>query len=71
MSTASWFSFNNLVTPFSKKVLIPQFIWDKYTLKDNEYYINLMIMIHHGFADGYNINEFKTKLEENIDTFNK
>lgn len=70
LSTAPWFSFSSLVTPFNKNVLIPQFIWDKYVLKGDKYYVNLMIMIHHGFVDGFHIHKFIEKLEENIYNFN-
>jgi len=58
ISCAPWFSFTNLVPPFNKEVTIPQFIWDKYESVNERYYVNLMIMVHHGFADGYHIGQF-------------
>ena len=68
LSCSPWFSFNSLISPFNKKITIPQFIWDKYELKNDKYYINLMIMIHHGFADGLHISRFINKLKENINS---
>lgn len=68
-SCVPWFSFSGLITPFNKKTLIPQFIWDKYEFVNGNYYVNLMIMIHHGFADGSHIGKFINSLEENIKSF--
>lgn len=68
-SCAPWFKFNSLVPPINKKVSIPQIIWDKYELKDGRYYIDIMIMIHHGFADGYHINLFLEELNKIIKNF--
>lgn len=69
LSCEPWLSFTGLVTPYKKGNTIPQFIWDKYRKVDYKYYVNLMIMVHHGFADGYHIAEFTKKLEENIRSF--
>lgn len=68
-SCAPWFKFNSLVPPINKKVTIPQIIWDKYELKDGRYYIDIMIMIHHGFADGYHISQFLEELGKIIKKF--
>ena len=70
LSCAPWFSFTGIVPPFNKKVTIPQFIWDKYEKKGDKYYVDLMIMVHHGFADGYHIGKFIELLNENIKLFN-
>ena len=69
ISCAPWFKFNGLITPFNKNVTIPQFIWDKYECKNGKYYINMMIMIHHGFADGYHIGLFINELQNRINSF--
>lgn len=69
LSCSPWFKFTSLIPPFSKEVTIPQFIWDKYENINDKYYVNLMIMVHHGFADGYHIGKFINTLEENIDNF--
>ena len=69
MSCVPWFNFSGLIPPFSKSVTIPQFIWDKYTKDNDEYYINLMIMVHHGFVDGQHIRKFINELENNIKHF--
>lgn len=69
LSCAPWFSFTGLVVPFDKKITIPQFIWDKYVLDDERYYINMMIMVHHGFADGYHVGVAIKALEESIKNF--
>lgn len=70
ISCIPWISFSSLITPFSKENLIPQFIWDKIVTIDNKHYVNLMIMIHHGFADGFHVGKFINLLEENIKNFN-
>lgn len=66
ISCEPWFNFSSLVAPFDKSITIPQFIWDRYVEKDGEYYCNLMIMVHHGFADGQHIGEFLRILDEEI-----
>lgn len=67
VSCFPWAKFNSLVSPHDKDITIPQFIWDKYELKDNEYYCNLMIMVHHGFVDGAHVGKFIEKLNYYID----
>lgn len=70
LSCAPWFSFTGLITPYNKDVLIPQFVWDKYECINDKYYVNLMIMVHHGFADGFHIGKFINELQKNINLFN-
>ena len=70
VSCFPWGNFTGLITPYNKKILIPQFIWDKYIIEDNKIYINLMIMIHHGLADGKHIGKFIENLTKNIEQFN-
>jgi len=70
LSCSPWFSFSSLIPPFNKEVTIPQFIWDKYEYDNEKYFINLMIMVHHGFADGSHIGKFMNLLKENINIFN-
>ncbi len=69
LSCVPWFTFTSLIPPFSKKISIPQFIWDKYESEKGKYYINLMIMVHHGFADGSHVGNFINLLKENIAVF--
>lgn len=69
-SCSPWFKFTSLIPPFNKEVSIPQFIWDKYELDNGRYYVNMMIMVHHGFADGYHIGLFIESLNRNISEFN-
>lgn len=69
LSCEPWFSFTSFIPPFNKEITIPQFIWDKYENINDKYYINLMVMVHHGFADGYHIGKFINLLEENIKLF--
>lgn len=71
LSCEPWFSFKGFIPPFNKKISIPQFIWDKFEYVDGRYNLNLMIMIHHGFADGFHIAKFINLLKENIKSFNK
>ncbi len=66
VSCTPWFKFTALVPPFDKNLTIPQFIWDKYEQKEDEYYCNLLIMVHHGFADGYQVSQFIDKLENTL-----
>lgn len=70
LSCEPWFSFTSFIPPFNKELSIPQFIWDKYENVDEKYYINLMIMVHHGFADGFHVGKFINLLKENITLFN-
>lgn len=67
LSCEPWFHFTGLVTPFNKEVTIPQVIWDKFNFENDRCYINLMVMVHHGFADGYHIGKFFNKLSELIE----
>lgn len=66
VSCFPWAKFSGLMSPHDKNITIPQFIWDKYELVDNEYYCNLMIMVHHGFIDGYHVGTFIEKLNQYI-----
>lgn len=71
-SYVPWFNMSSLITPYDKKNTIPQFIWDKFTHENEKYYINLTIMVHHGFVDGFHIATFLKTLEEiieNIDNY--
>lgn len=68
-SCSPWFKFTSLIVPFNREVTIPQFIWDKYELDEDRYYINLMVMVHHGFADGYHIGAFIQNLNKHISEF--
>ena len=71
MSCSPWNTFNSLIPPFNKDISIPQFIWDKYHEENGRYYIDLMILINHGFADGLHIAKFIDSLNKNIENFNK
>jgi len=71
ISCFPWASFNGLVTPHDRSITIPQLIWDKYLLKNDRYVCNLMIMVHHGFADGYDVAKLIEKINYNIDYFQK
>lgn len=69
ISCEPWFTFTSLIPPLNKKISIPQVIWDKYEENDGRYSLNLMITIHHGFADGYHVGQFFNLLKENINEF--
>lgn len=71
MSCAPWFVMNSVLPPFTKENTIPQFIWDKFIIKDSKVTINLMIMAHHGFVDGFHLGECINLLQESINNFNK
>ncbi len=63
LSCVPWFNFTGVVPPFKKDITIPQLIWDKFIFQDDRVYVNLMIMVHHGFLDGYSIGELVQKIE--------
>ena len=67
LSCEPWFHFTGLIPPFNKEVAIPQIIWDQFTFEGDKCYLNFMIMVHHGFADGYNLGMFFHTLEELIE----
>lgn len=67
LSCEPWFNFTGVITPFDKEITIPQVIWDKFMFDGDKCYINMMIMVHHGFADGYHIGLFINKFKELID----
>lgn len=69
LSCFPWASFSSLVSPHDKSITIPQLIWDKYVLKDGRYICNLMIMVHHGFADGYDVGKLIEKINYYIEDF--
>lgn len=71
LSCFPWASFSSLVSPHDKSITIPQLIWDKYVFKDGRYTCNLMIMVHHGFADGYDVGNLVEKINCYIDNFGK
>ena len=66
LSCAPWFNFTGIITPYDKSTVIPQVTWDKFTFENNECYINMCIMVHHGFVDGYHIGLFIEKLNDII-----
>lgn len=69
LSCIPWMKCTSIISPFNKNCLIPQIIWDKYELENDKYYVNLTIVIHHGFADAYHVGKFVNLLEENIRKF--
>lgn len=56
-SYVPWFNASGIVPPFDKDVHIPQFIWDKFIFENDKVFVNLTIMVHHGFVDGSHIGE--------------
>lgn len=71
LSCFPWSSFSGLMSPHDRSITIPQLIWDKYLLKDGRYICNLMIMVHHGFADGYDVGMLIEKINYHIENFLK
>lgn len=70
LSCQPWYTFTSLIPPFDKSITVPQFIWDKFDMTDNKVTMNLMIIAHHGFVDGYQIGEFINKFKEEVDKIN-
>lgn len=66
LSCEPWFNFSQAVPPFDNEITVPQMIWDRFQIENNRCYINLMIFVHHGFADGYHIGKLLSKIEEEI-----
>ncbi len=66
LSCSPWFTFTGIITPYDKSISIPQVTWDKFTFEDNKCYINMCIMVHHGFVDGYHIGLFINELNKII-----
>lgn len=69
MSCAPWFTMNSVLPPFNKENTIPQFIWDKFKNENGKVTTNLMIMVHHGFVDGFHIGKCINSLQEKIEVF--
>lgn len=67
LSCEPWFEFTGVISPFNKEVTVPQVIWDKFSIENDRCYIHMMIMIHHGFADGYHIGKFINTFKSLID----
>lgn len=65
-----WYNYSSLVPPFDKNILNPQLVWDKFALKNDRCFINLTIIIHHGFVDGYHIGKFISAINSEIDSIN-
>ena len=68
VSCQPWYHFTSLIPPFSKGS-IPQFNWDKFKISEDKVTTNLMVCIHHGFADGSHIGKFINTLQEDINNF--
>lgn len=66
LSCEPWFNFSACVPPFNKKITIPQLIWDKFIFENDRCYVNLMIMSHHGFVDGFHIGKLIQEIEKVI-----
>lgn len=71
LSCMPWVEFTSVIPPFDKSITIPQFIWSKFEEENGKYYTNLMIMLHHGFADGNDIKKFLEKLNDKINRFDE
>lgn len=69
VSCIPWFSIKSLIPPFDRNNTTPQFIWDKYEEKEGKYTMNIMIMAHHGFVDGFHIAKFLEILNNEIENF--
>lgn len=65
-SCTPWFNFNAATPPFNHDNYIPQFIWDKFKNDNGKITTHLMVMVHHGFMDGYKLGEFFNTLQENL-----
>lgn len=71
LSCLPWFSVQSLIPPFDRNNTTPQFIWDKYVEEKENFHMNLMILAHHGFVDGFHISKFLEILQKEIENFQK
>ena len=67
LSCIPWFNFTGLVPTYDKETTIPQVNWDKFSFENERCYVNMAIMVHHGFVDGYHIGLFINRLKELIE----
>lgn len=73
-SCIPWFNTTQILTPFNKSVTVPQIMWDKFMFESDNVYINLTIMVHHGFCDAFHLGEFIKNFEDvvkNIESYLK
>lgn len=66
LSCAPWMKITGLITPYNKDNSIPQVIWDKFEFDGDKVKINMVIMVHHGFVDGFQIGKFISLLTDSI-----
>lgn len=66
LSCQPWYSFTGITPPFDKSITIPQFNWDKFEITEDKVTMNLLIVVHHGFVDGFQIGKFINRLQKEI-----
>lgn len=68
LSCEPWFHFSGCVVPFDKEITIPQIIWDQFDVIDDKCYLDVMIMSHHGFVDGFHIGKLINQIKEVVES---
>ena len=67
LSCAPWMKITGIITPYRKNNTIPQLIWDKFSFDNDNVSINLSIMAHHGFVDGFQIGKLINYINAEIE----
>lgn len=63
-----WYHYSGLVPTFDKNITNPQLVWDKFEITEDAVFINLTIIMHHGFVDGYHIGKFIDSINKEIES---
>ncbi|MGN1222585.1 MAG: CatA-like O-acetyltransferase [Christensenellales bacterium] len=68
LSCIPWFKFTQFdpAINYQLKDTVPRITWDKYTLVNDKYFINIAFTIHHAFIDGYHISLFLDEMKNQI-----
>lgn len=63
ISCEPWMEISSIIPPFDKTIDFQRFIWDKIKKEKGRYYVNLLIMFHHGYLDGQQVGQFLDKFK--------
>ena len=67
-----WISFSNFKDAINidERNSKPKVCWGRFYIKDNEYFINMSLLVNHAFQDGYHIGLFFNQLQQSIYNLN-
>lgn len=68
LSCTPWFRFSHLETAihYQLKDTIPRITWGKYELLNDRYIIDISLVVHHSFIDGYHVALFLNEIQNQI-----